>query len=188
MPLASLVEGWLAEQLITREQADKMLSRRDILVQAPPSAQEPRRERSSLVVEALGYLGGVIILVASILIASLYWDQVGTTLRLVIVGGVAGGLLAAGVAVPERLEEVGLRLHSALWLLSTAAVAGFLGLLGADALDWAPRDVFLLTSSGVAAYAVGLWLISRSVAQQLAMMVGLILTAAAVTNMLDVGD
>lgn len=188
VPLASLVEGWVAEQVITREQADRILARRDILVQAPPAAQERRGERSSLVVEALGYLGGVIILVASILIASLYWDQVGTTLRLVIVGGVAGVLLAAGFAVPERLEEVGLRLHSALWLLSTAAVAGFLGLLGADALDWAAKDVFLLTSSGVAAYAVGLWLISRSVVQQLAMMVGVMLTAAAITNMLDVGD
>lgn len=189
VPLAPLLETWVADQLITREQADRILARRNVLVQAQPAAQEPRREPTSLVVEALGYLGGVIILVASMLIASLYWDQVGTTFRLVIVGGVAGVLLAAGFAVPERLEEVGLRLRSTLWLLSTGAFAGFLGLLGSDALNMASKDVFLLTSSGVTAYAAGLWLIiGRTFVQQLVMMVGFLLTAAAVSNELGVND
>ena len=144
VPLTSLLETWVADQLITPEQADRILVRGDVVVQAPPAVQERPHERSSLVIEALGYLGGVIILVASILIASLYWDQVGTAARLVIVGGVAAVLLAAGFAIPERLEDVGIRLRSVLWLLSTGAFAGFLGLLGADALNMAGKDVFLL--------------------------------------------
>lgn len=188
VPLASLLETWVADQLITREQADRILAHRNVLVHAQPAAQEPPRERTPLIVEALGYLGGVIILVASILIASLYWDQVGTSARLVIVGAVAGVLLTAGFAVPERLVEVGLRLRSVLWLLSTGAFAGFLGLLGADALNLAGKDVFLLISSGVAAYATGLWLLGRTLVQRLAMMVGVMLTAAALTNELGVSD
>jgi Predicted membrane protein (DUF2157) len=186
--LTSLLETWVADQLITPEQADRILVRGDVLVQAPPAEQRRHQERSSLVIEALGYLGGVIILVASILIASLYWDQVTTTARLLILGGVAGVLLASGFAVPERLEDVGIRLRSVMWLLSTGALAGFLGLLGADALNMADQDVFLLISAGVAVYAIGLWLISQTLVQQLAMMVGIMLTAAALTTELDVGQ
>lgn len=186
--LTSLLEAWVADELITPEQADRILARGDILVQAPPSAGERPHGRSSLVIEALGYLGGVIILVASILIASMYWRQVGTTARLVLVGGVAGALLAAGFSIPMRLDDVGIRLRAALWLVSTVAFAGFVGLLGAEALNLADSDVFLLVSSCVAAYAVSLWLISRALVQHLSMMVALMLTAAALTNELGVSD
>jgi hypothetical protein len=97
-------------------------------------------------------------------------------------------MLATGFAVPESLDDVGIRLRSGLWLLSTGAFAGFLGLVGADALNMAGKDVFLLVSAGVAVYASGLWLISRTLLQQLTMMVGVMLTAAALTNELGVSD
>lgn len=187
VPLTSLLETWVADQLITSEQADRILVRGQVAVQAPPPAQQGPA-RSSVVIEALGYLGGVIILVASILVASMYWDQVTTTARLVVLGSVAGLLLAAGLVVPERLEDVGVRLRSVLLLLSTGALAGFLGVLGADALDMADQDVSLLISAGVTFYAVGLWLMSENLVQQLAMMLGALLTAAALTNELDVSQ
>ena len=186
VPLTSLLETWVADQLITPEQADRILVRGEATVQAPLPEQR-RPARASVVIEALGYLGGVIIVVASILVASLYWDQVTTTARLVIIGTVASLLLAAGFAVPERLEDVGVRLRSVLLLLSTGALAGFLGVLGAEALDMSDQDVFLLISAGVAVYAVGLWLMSENLVQQLAMMLGVMLTAAALTNELGVG-
>jgi len=187
VPLTSLLETWVADQLITPEQADRILVRGQVTVQAPlPEQQRPAR--SSVVIEALGYLGGVIILVASILVASLYWDQVATTARLVILGSVAGLLLAAGLAVPERLEDVGVRLRSVLLLLSTGALAGFLAVLGADAMDMADQDVFLLISAGATVYAIGLWLMSENLVQQLAVMLGVMLTAAALTNELDVSQ
>ena len=188
VPLTSLLETWVADQLITPEQADRILVRGDVLVHATPASRERAHGRSSLVIEALGYLGGVIILVASVLIAALYWGQVGTTARLVIVGGAAAALLAAGFAIPARLQDVGIRLRSVLWLLSTGAFAGFMGLLGADALNLAGKDAFLLISAGSAVYTTGLWLIGRTLVQQLTMMVSLMLTAAAVTNELGVND
>jgi hypothetical protein len=63
-----------------------------------------------------------------------------------------------------------------------------LGLLGADALDLADQELFLLVSAGVTVYAIGLWLMSEHLVQQLAAMVGVMLTAAALTNELDVGQ
>lgn len=188
VPLTSLLETWVADQLITPEQADRILVRGDVLVQAQPVPQERRHERASLVVEALGYLGGVIILVASTLIASLYWDQVTTTARLVIIGGVTAVLLAVGFAIPQRLDDVGVRLRSVLWLLSTGAFAGFLGLLGADALDLAGQETFLLVSAGLAAFSAGLWLIGRTLVQLLATMASLMLAAAALTIQLTDSD
>lgn len=188
VPLTSLLETWVADQLITPEQADRILVRGDVSVQAPSAVPDRRHERSSLISEALGYLGGVVILIASVLIASLYWSQIDTTARLVIVGAVAAGLLAAGFFTPERLDGVGTRLRSVLWLLSTGGVAGFLVLLGATELDLADRHVFLLTSAGAAAYATGLWLLGRTPVQQIVMSVSLMLTAAALTNELGVSD
>jgi hypothetical protein len=188
VPLTSLLETWVADQLITPEQAARMLVLGDVEVQAPRAVQEHPHERPSLVIEALGYLGGAIILVASILIASSYWDDVSTTARLVVVSGVAAATLIVGFAVPVRLEAVGTRLRSLLWLLSTVAFAGFLGLLGTDALDMAGKDVFLLVSAGTAGYATCLWLIGGTLVQQLTMMVGVMLTAAALTNELGAHD
>lgn len=182
VPLTSLLETWVADELISPEQADLILVRGDLLVRAPAAVRERQSGRTSLVIEALGYLGGVIMLVASILIASMYWEQIGTTGRLSIVGGVAAVLLAAGFAIPLRLEDVGSRLRSVLWLVSTGAFAGFVALLGADALDVPDADLFLLVSTAVAAYATALWLLGRSFVQQAAMMVGLILTASALVD------
>ena len=188
VPLTSLLDVWVADELITREQAGQILVRGDVLVGPPPPAAKPGSERASLVVEALGYLGGVIILVASILLASMYWDQVSTTGRLAVLGGVTATLLAAGFAVPHRLGDAAVRLRSVLWLLSAGAFAGFLGVLGSEALDLAGEDVFTLTSLGLAAYAAGLWLVGRGLVQQVAMMIAMMLSAAALTNQLGAGQ
>jgi hypothetical protein len=184
VPLSSLLPAWVAEQLITAEQADRILARGDRRVSAVPARPEPHHPRSSLVIEALGYLGGVIMVVASFLIASMYWDEIGTTGRLSLVGAAAAVLLAAGFAIPDRLDDVGVRLRSVLWLGATGAFAGFAGLLGADVLDVTGTDLFLLVSSAVAVFTTGLWLVRRSFVQQAAMMVSLILTASALADRL----
>src|SRR5690606_30077877 len=58
------------------------------------------------------------------------------------------------------------------------------GLLGADVLDVADTDMFLLVSTAVAAYAIALWILGRSFVQQAAMMVSLIVAAAALADRL----
>jgi hypothetical protein len=46
---------------------------------APATAAAHHSGRASLIVEALGYLGGVLIVVAAILIANWYWASIPTS-------------------------------------------------------------------------------------------------------------
>jgi len=178
VPLTGLLDDWLAEGIITPEQAERIHARAEATgrtgVVLPESAG-----RSSLAVEALGYLGGVIVVVATMLIAAQYWSDITVGWRLVIVGAAAAAMLAGGLAVPARLEDVGVRLRSVLWLASTGAVAGFLGLLGSEVFDLTESDLALMTMAGTAVLAMTLWGAHRVLVQQMVMMVALMATAAA---------
>lgn len=178
LPLAKLVDDWVAEGIISPDQADRIRARGEVSRGPEPERRE-HAERSSLAVEALGYLGGVIVVVATMLIAAWYWTDITTAGRLVIVGVAAAALLAVGFAVPDRIGDVGVRLRSILWLASTVAVAGFLGILGSELLDLGGNDVALLTTAGTATFATALWTLRRAFVQQATMMVALMATSAA---------
>jgi len=188
LPLSVLLDRWLADGIITPEQAARMTSAATPATYVDAQQRPGRMPRGSLVVEALGYLGGVIVVTATMLILARYWSDLASGWRLTFAGGAALALLAGGAAVPARLAEVGARLRAVLWLGSTAAAAGFLAVLAVDVLDLSDDDVFLLIASGTAVYATALWLISRTVAQQLAMVVTFAVTGAAVIAQADVSD
>ena len=186
--LSALVSEWLAEGVITAEQAARMTPASDLRVDTTLDIPPKGSAVSSVVIEALGYLGGVIILAASMLISAQYWDELSTLGRLVLLGGASAVLLAAGAAAPGRLGEVGDRLRAVLWLASVAAGSGFLAVLAAETFDLHGADVAVLIAAGTAAYAVGLWLAHDHVVQQLAMMVALAMTGASVIANLDISD
>lgn len=172
-----MIDGWVAQGIITPEQAARMRESRRL--GAPDAVAVLHPARSSLAVEALGYLGGLIAAVATLLIAAQYWSQISTPVHMLIVGVAAAALLTAGLAVPERLGEAGVRLRAVLWLGSTAATSGFLAVLGNEALAMDDADVMLFTAAGTTALATGLWAVHRVIVQQIAMMVGAMLVAAA---------
>jgi hypothetical protein len=184
VPLSSLVARWLAEGIISREQATLIsASEYDAVpVRTGTQRQLPR----SLATEALGYLGGAVVVVSTILIANLYWEDLSLAARLALLGLAAAGALAAGLAVPSHLGEVSTRLRSVLWLASTLSFAGFLGILGADALDLSEPDTAVFASAGTAALAAVLWRAHRHLLQQVAAMVALMVTAA--TSIADLVD
>lgn len=155
---------------------------------AQPPVLPRRRESAPLVIEALGYLGGVVTLVAAFLIAAQYWPSLSPTARLIIVGSAAVLLLASGFALPNRLGGMGTRMRIVLWLLSTAAVAAFLGLLGGDLLDWTADDVVLLAGGGTALYAGTLWQVRRTLPQQLMLFVATCVAAGAAAVQLNGTD
>lgn len=176
-PLTSLLDAWVTDDVITREQADQIGARHDAdLVRLPTVRPRPG---ASLATEALGYIGGVVVMVGTILIANLYWDELDVTTRVTVMGIAAALLCAGGLAVPSGLGDVGVRLRSVLWLASTVAFGGFLGLLGAGVLDLSGADTAVLTTSGTAVVAAVFWRAHRHLAQQLATMVALMATAAA---------
>ena len=174
--LPLLIDRWVTEGLITADQADRMRAELD------------QEERSSLVIEALGYLGGVVILVAAGLLTALYWSELQTSARLAVVGGAAVALLLAGLALPHRLDAARTRLHAVLWLLSTAATSVFLALFGNEVLDWQGDDVALLMAAGTAVFAGVLWWRLRTVLQQLAFFAALLFTAGTATAQLTDSD
>lgn len=176
-PLSTLIDEWVTHGIITAEQAARM--RKSKGAKAWDAGPKGYPSRVSLAVEVLGYFGGVIVLVSTMLIAAQYWDDIRTGWRLLIMAVVAASLLAGGFAVPERLGDVGARLHAVLWLVSTAAVAGFLTLLGTEILtSWPAADVVLLISAGTTGFATLLWHLHRGIAQQIAMMIGAMMVAA----------
>jgi hypothetical protein len=146
------------------------------LVRIPAARPRPG---ASVATEALGYLGGVVVVVGTILIANLYWDELNVATRVTVMGIASALLCAGGLALPRGLGDVGVRLRSVLWLASTAVFGGFLGLLGAEVIDLSGADTAVLTASGTAALAGALWLLHRHLIQQLATMIALMATAAA---------
>ncbi|WGY04513.1 hypothetical protein QI633_12250 [Nocardioides sp. QY071] len=141
--------------------------------------------RSSLVPEALGYLGGVVVVVGAALLADQFWSDLATSWRLVVVGLVAASLTAAGALVPPAAGPAGVRLRAVLWAASVALTAVFLAVLARQALDLAERPTAVLTAAGAAASAVVLWRIRPTILQQAAALAALAATAASVVFLAD---
>ncbi|MEQ6901793.1 DUF2157 domain-containing protein [Nocardioides sp. YIM 152588] len=182
--LSVLVDRWVGAGIITEEQAARMRAEGDVRVTLPAAAPVPaptaedHRRATSLAVEALGYLGGVIVLVGAIMVGALYWEDLSTATRLALIGTAAAALVAGGFVVPPGLGEAGDRLRSVLWLASTGAVAGFMGVFAVDVMDLDDSAVGLAVASVTAVWAAALWTMRHGFLQQAAAMVMLMITAA----------
>ncbi|RPF22223.1 DUF2157 domain-containing protein [Myceligenerans xiligouense] len=175
--LAARLADWVGADIITHEQADLIAAREGALAARRPSAPTVP---GSLLSEALGYVGGVVILVAAVLLATEFWTELGTTGRLAVVGGAAMALLAAGMAVPRSAGAQGRRLRAVLWAAATAASAGFTALFTSDVLAVPDDDVGVTTSAVTAAVAMTLWWWRPTNLQHLVALVALAGTVGAV--------
>ncbi|WP_460707620.1 DUF2157 domain-containing protein [Myceligenerans halotolerans] len=184
VPATRLAE-WVDAGIITQEQADRVAAHeraRAARADATPAA------RRSLLVEALGYVGGVIILVAAILLATQFWEDFGVAGRVAVLGGAFVVLLVAGIAVPRQAGDQGIRLRAVLWAGATGAFAGFMGLLTSEVFfeinDHETHDgtSFLITSAATAVVAVALWWLRPTALQHL---VALVALATAVEATID---
>lgn len=173
-----LVSAWVGEGIITEEQGDRIRAREGGPVLRGAGSERP--SMMPLVVEALGYLGAAIVVVATVLIAGRYWADLNDPTQMTLLGTAAVLLLVAGAVVSDRLDDVGVRMRSVTWMVSTGAVAGLLGVWASQVADWHGQDLTLLVTAGTAAYAAALFVARPSSLQQLVMMVLLGSTAAAV--------
>ncbi len=183
--VSAAIERWLADGIITPDQAARM--RADLPApdgQGVAGGGHAWRQTSAAarVTEALGYLGGVVIVVAVGLVAGSVWDDLSAVLRVGLVGTVTVVLLVAGGLIPTRLGATGDRLRSVLWLASSAAMAGLLGVGASEWSRWGEEGVATFTALGTAAYSAGLWRVHRHLLQHVAVFVPLLVAAATIVS------
>jgi hypothetical protein len=180
--LRALLEQWVGEGLLSDEQAERILRWEQRTTGAagrrgadalPLDRPGGAGSRVSLLTEALGYLGAALIVVGAVLIAGQLWAELTDPVRLALLAAAAVLLLAAGLAVPERLGPVGTRLRAVLLTMSVVAVAALLALVGTDLLGWESDGVAVLVAAGSALYAGVLWSRRPSVLQQAVFFVAL---------------
>ena len=170
--LSTEVATWVAEGLITDEQGARLLARGPVVA---PAAHRPAA--TSVVAEALGYLGGVVVLVGAILIGARVWHQLDTTGRLALLGLAAALLVAAGAAVPARLGPAGQRLRAVLWTASLGATAATFGVFAVDVLDLDGPEVGVVAAGAATVLGALLYLVDRALLLQIGTGVAALATA-----------
>lgn len=84
-PLEVQIRDWVAEGIITEEQAARIRDRARVPAPVPETREQVTQrvtglggaELRSYAVEALGYLGGLLVVIAATLLANLYWSDLG---------------------------------------------------------------------------------------------------------------
>jgi hypothetical protein len=139
----------------------------------------PAPRRLPLVVEALGYLGAVLAVIAGLIAALQLWPTITVGAQLAFAAAAAAALLLVGIMLPTRSQPAMGRLRSVLWLTSAAALAAAGALLtGPHFGNMGPAARPLVTEAAVTAYAVILWWRSRATLQHLAAFAGTAALAA----------
>jgi hypothetical protein len=170
--------------VVTADQAAALLS---LAAAPPPPARGGERAPRGVpvAVEIVGYLGAVLVMIGAALLVGQFWEDMAQGSRLALVGSLAVGLWGAGAVVDEAADAVLWRLRGFLWLLSSAALAGFAGLLGADVFGWGDEPVAVFVGSTTALYAASLWRGRDRPAQHLACVAGVIAASAGAGAWLD---
>ncbi len=146
----------------------------------PTVAQVRSRPAFAGVVEALGYLGGVLGASGVVLLVANYWTDLGVGGRLAISGLTAAALIGGGWAVPEANGPAMARLRSFLWTLGTAAVAVFAAVLGDELGAPSPPSRVTAITAGAVALTSGLmwWGGFRPVQQFVTLAAGVVAVGA----------
>lgn len=176
------LDEWVASGLVTPEQA-RAIREHEVARRGPHAAValQPSPEAGpSLVVEALGYLGGVVMLIGAGILTGMLWPDLSVPLRLALIGAAALSLIGAGFAVPERLGEVAGRVRSVLWALGVAATAGFFSVFSTEVLDRYDEHALVVIGPLTAVVAGALWWLRRTWLQQLALLAPLLVSAMGV--------
>lgn len=172
-PLQEALERAVAGGIISAEQASAIVEAERVATGRAPAGTP----RLSPVTEAVAYLGGILAVLGSVLLAAQFWDDLETWSRLTSLLVSAAALLAGGAFVPEQDDAVFWRLRAVLWLLSTGALTFATALVAVDVAELGPEPVVFTTGAVVAVYDAVLWARRDRPLQHLATLVGLLLAA-----------
>jgi hypothetical protein len=169
-------------ELITDEQARRILEAEE----GGGPAQAPERAVSP-VAEALGYVGGALVVVAAVTLTGRYWTELPVGGRIAIALVAAALLLGIGAAVPQA-HDAGRRLRAVTWTLSVVALGFGVGVLTDEVLGLSSETQALLTGAACAVYAALLWWRLRVALLHLVLAAAVFVTIGAATTLLPGDD
>jgi predicted membrane protein DUF2157 len=146
---AAGLERWVAAGLISDDQARAITAFEQAQATARP------KPRVSPAIEALAYVGGVLLAVGAAMLVGQFWDRLGTGGHLAVLGLAAALTGVVGVVVGES-DPVTWRLRGFLWALSAGAAATAAGVFVYEVPDPGGQAVALSTA-GAAALASALY-------------------------------
>jgi len=161
------VARWVEAGVIGAEQGEAILA-------LEGESREAGGRRRAVVAEVLGYLGGVLAVVAGFVLGAESWVQLGRWGRVGVLAAVTGALLAAGWWLRGTEGRVLPRLASVLWLGAVAGFAGLLAVLQEGRSDDALADPSLGVAAGALVLAAVLYALERRVLQQLALFLAVV--------------
>lgn len=155
------VARWVDAGLVTEEQARAIAE----FAAVPAAPVAARRSRVSPAVEALAYVGGVLLSVGAAMLVGEFWDRMGTAGHLGVVGGAA---LVAGVvgAVVGEAEPAAWRLRGFLWALSAVGAGAFAGLALYEVRGTSGEPVAWTTAATTAGVSAAYWWLRNRPLQQ----------------------
>jgi hypothetical protein len=141
--------------------------------------------RISLLTEAFGYVGAVLILAGGIAAVSQQWHNVTGWGRVAILASAAVFFLLVGIFMRRVHEPAIQRLVDVVWFLSVAGVAGSVGFAASEVYGNTATVTALAVGVGITLYAAALWLARRHALQNVALFTGLIVTICSVIFTVD---
>jgi len=136
---------------------------------APATAPEPAPvPRAALLDEVIGYAGGALVIVAGLYLAGELWRNIPVSAELALAAVACAALGAAGAALGTSGSPPARRLRSVLWLMSTASLAAFAGILGDQVAHLSPAGTTMVAAAAAGVYGAVQWRSTRAVLQHLA--------------------
>jgi len=155
---------------------------------APATAPEPATApRAALLAEVIGYAGGALVIVAGLYLAGELWPDIPTGAALALAAVACAALGAAGAALRTPGSPPARRLRSVMWLMSTASLAAFTGILGGQVWELSLAGTALVAAAATGVYGAAQWWRTRAALQHLAVFASAAVLAATAVVQLGPG-
>ncbi len=156
------LERWLADGIITDEQAELML--RSISGDTPADQAE-RGRRIPLVAEILGYVGAALAIWAVLFVVAEHWGTLDYWAQAALFAALSFALFAGGRALLTSDEPALGRLSSVLWAGSVVALGGAMWVLFEPIGEFSIEATWTMIGLGTTAVAASMYRVQRSVIQ-----------------------
>ena len=171
---------WTGAGLITPAESQAIIvfeeGRRTKATAEHPAAR-PRKIPAAA--EAMGYLGGALVVIGMTLTTTRFWADFSVPTRLILTGVVAAALMVAGGLIHEAADPALARFRWFIWLASSAVAGVFFAVLGMQQIDLSPQATTLLTAAAISLQSGLLWWWRDRPIQQMVSLGGLLVAAGA---------